>query len=76
VTESTLTGRRAQSPEAALRALGVNCTVEARGTLAVLTPARGERGLEEATVRRAVLAALRAHGFTHAAVEPCDGGPA
>jgi hypothetical protein len=60
------------SVEAALRALGVRCTVEARGNLAVVIPAPGEHAFEDAGVRRAVLAALRAHGFTHAAVEPCD----
>jgi hypothetical protein len=56
----------------ALRALGVQCTVEVRGNLAIVTPALGERALEDAGIRRAALAALRAHGFTHAAVEPCD----
>jgi hypothetical protein len=56
----------------ALRALGVRCTVEARGNLAIVIPAPGERSLEDAGVRRAALAALRGHGFTHAAVEPRD----
>jgi hypothetical protein len=60
------------SVEAALRALGVRCTVEARGNLAVVIPTPGERALEDADVRRAVLAALRACGFTHAAVELTD----
>jgi hypothetical protein len=63
---------RAQSPEQALRAIGVRCTVETRGSLAVVIPAPGERSLEDAAVRRAVLAALRSCGFTHAAVEPYD----
>ena len=58
--------------ESALRALGVCCSVEARGWLAVVTPEPRERSLEDAGVRRAVLAALRAYGFTHAAVEPSD----
>ena len=61
-----------RSPELALRELGLHCAVEARGNLAIVTPASGERALEDATVRRAVLAALRACGFTHAAVEPSD----
>ena len=57
------------SPEEALRAIGVRCTVEARGNLALVVPAQGERALEDAAVRRSVLATLRSHGFTHAAVE-------
>jgi len=61
---------RAPSLELALLALGVRCTVEAKGSLAVLIPARGERALEQTRTRRAVLAELRARGFTHAAVEP------
>ena len=55
--------------EAALRTLGVRCTVEPRGALAVVTPDAGEWGLESAEVRREALAILRAYGFTHAAVE-------
>lgn len=66
-----------ESPERALRAIGVRCTVEARGRLAIVIAAPGERALEDAAVRRAVLAALRSCGFTHAAVEPSDEpGPA
>jgi hypothetical protein len=58
------------SLDAALRALGVRCTVEDRGPLAVVIPAAGERSFERADVRRHALAILRAHGFTHAALEP------
>jgi hypothetical protein len=65
-------GARAQSPEEAVSALGVRCTVEARGNLAVVIPAPGERALENAAVRRAVVAALRSYGFTHVAVEPYE----
>jgi hypothetical protein len=72
VSDALLPEPRAASPVQALRALGVRCTVEARGNLAVVIPAAGERGLEDPAVRRAALAALRSHGFTHAAVEPCD----
>jgi hypothetical protein len=61
-----------RSPELALRELGLHCAVEARGNLAIVIPAPGERALEDATVRRTVLATLRARGFTHAAVEPSD----
>ena len=58
--------------ETALRELGVRCTVETRGGLAVLTAAPDERAFESAEVRREALAILRAHGFTHAAVEIAD----
>jgi hypothetical protein len=63
---------RVRSSEAALSALGVACRVEARETLAVLIPQAGERALEDADIRRAVVSALRAFGFTHAAVDVCD----
>jgi hypothetical protein len=77
VTATTHVDPQARSAELALRALGVRCTVEAMGSLAVVIPAPGERALEDGGVRGNVLAALRAHGFTHAAVEPCDDpGPA
>jgi hypothetical protein len=66
------------SLDAALRGLGVRCTVEKRGALAVVVPAAGERAFEHANVRRQALAVLRAHGFRHAALEvgdePCAGG--
>jgi hypothetical protein len=58
--------------ETILRVLGVRCKVERRGALAVLTPAAGERSLERPEVRREVLSVLRAHGFTHAALELPD----
>ena len=58
------------SLDAALQTLGVRCTVERRGPLAVVIPAAGERSFERADVRREALAILRAHGFTHAALEP------
>jgi hypothetical protein len=60
------------SLDAALRGLGVRCTVERHGALAVVTPAAGERAFEQADVRREALAILRAHGFTHAALEAAD----
>jgi hypothetical protein len=58
-----------RSAEATVRALGVRCVVEVRGNLAVLIPAPDERSLGDPERRRRVLAALREHGFTHAAVE-------
>ena len=57
------------SLEGALQTLGVRCTVERRGALAVLIPAPGERAFERPDIRREALAILRAHGFTHAALE-------
>jgi hypothetical protein len=61
-----------RAAEAALRALGLRCGVESRTTLAVLIPEPDERALESADVRERVLLTLRAHGFTHAAVELSD----
>lgn len=58
-----------RSADAALRALGVRCTVEPRAQLAVVIPAPGERALEDADVRQRVLATLHGCGFTHVAVE-------
>jgi len=55
-----------------LEVIGVRCKVERRGALAVLTPLPGDRSLERPEVRREVLSVLRAHGFTHAAVEFAD----
>lgn len=58
-----------RSAEAAVRALGVRCVVESRGNLALLILSPDERSLDDPERRRRVLAALREHGFTHAAVE-------
>ena len=58
-----------RSAEAAVHALGVRCVVESHGNLALLIPSPGERSLDDPERRRRVLAALREHGFTHAAVE-------
>jgi PP-loop superfamily ATP-utilizing enzyme len=57
------------SGDLAVRELGVRCVVEPRGNLAVVIPAPDERGLEAPDVRQRVLAALRACGFTHVAVD-------
>jgi hypothetical protein len=72
VNGPTETDPRIGTPELTLHALGVACTVEARGNLAIVTLAPGERGLEDVGVRRRALAALRTHGFSHVAVEPSD----
>jgi hypothetical protein len=62
----------AESLTAALRGLGVECAVETEGTLAVLVPAGDIALLEGEEGRRAVLALLSAHGFTHVALELFD----
>jgi hypothetical protein len=72
VSGGTQSDPRRRAAEDALVALGVRCTIEARGNLAVVIPGPGERALADAAVRRAVLTALRPYGFTHAAVEPRD----
>lgn len=62
--------RKAERLAVALTGAGTPCGVEPRGTLAVLraTPGIVAR-LAEPETRRAVLAAARAEGFTHVAVE-------
>ncbi|MDB4881032.1 MAG: hypothetical protein JWL60_2478 [Gemmatimonadetes bacterium] len=62
--------RKADQLASALTTFGTPCGVEPRGTLAVLraTPEIVAR-LAEPETRRAVLAAARAEGFTHVAVE-------
>lgn len=59
----------AASLEAALRALGVECAVEAREGLAVLVPTGDVAPLADARVRDAAVALLKEHGFTHLALE-------
>jgi hypothetical protein len=55
----------------ALAALGIRGRVEARERLAVVIASAPECVLDEAT-RIAALAAARAHGFTHLALELDD----
>ena len=59
----------AESLEAALRAEGIDCVVEAQERRAVSVP--GPRGVDRsrAELRRRALELLPAHGFTHVAVE-------
>jgi hypothetical protein len=59
---------------AALRKIGIACSVEAQGKLAVLIPEGDVSVLEQAEVRRAALALLGDHGFTHLALELVDAG--
>ena len=60
----------AASLSAALDRMGLHCDVEPRARLAVLlvSPSVGQR-LADAETRREVVAAAKAHGFTHVAVE-------
>ena len=58
--------------EAGLRALGIECRVEALDRLAVLVPEGPVDALEDARIRREALGLLRAHGFTHLALELVD----
>ena len=60
--------------EDALRAHGVDCVVQAHGTLAVIVPSGELARLGEPLRRREVVALCAAHGFTHVALElPADG---
>ena len=64
------TGRNASSLAAAITALGLHCALEARGGLALLTPApESVAMLQQPETRRTVLALAREHGFTHVAIE-------
>ena len=53
----------------ALRAIGIDCTVEARDKLAILIPSAPTRDFNEPSVRRAAIALLAEHGFSHLALE-------
>jgi hypothetical protein len=61
VSEATL--------EAGLRALGIACAVEAHERLAVILPGGDTTTLQDPRIRRAAIAILPAHGFTHLALE-------
>jgi hypothetical protein len=62
--------QRAEQLAAALAAMGLPVDIEPRATLAViLTSQPATTRLIDATLRRAVLAAAREHGFTHVALE-------
>ena len=68
------TTRNATALAAAIAELGVRCSLEARGGLALLLPESSSLGtLQSADTRRAVLALAKQHGFTHVAIElPSD----
>lgn len=62
--------------EAALRAAGVSCVVDADGRLAVLVPGPAGLDLADPELRRRALALLPAYGFTHLALELVERTPA
>jgi hypothetical protein len=68
------TARNATALAAAIAELGVQCSLEARGGLALLLPVtESVLALRSPDTRRAVLALARQHGFTHVAIElPSD----
>ena len=68
------TTRNGKALAAAVAELGIQCTLEARGGLAVLLPVSSSlEALQSADTRRAVFALAKQHGFTHVAVElPSD----
>jgi len=64
------TARNAAALASAIAELGVQCSLEARGGLALLQPVQESvASLQSPETRRAVLALARAHGFTHVAIE-------
>jgi hypothetical protein len=68
------TSRNAAALAVAIAELGVQCSLEVRGGLALLLPVQESvPTLQLPDTRRAVLALARAHGFTHVAIElPSD----
>ena len=64
------TTRNAAALASAIAELGVQCSLEARGGLALLMPTQESvAALQSLETRRAVLALARTHGFTHVAIE-------
>ena len=62
--------RDAAGLAAAIAGLGIRCSLEARGGLALLMPVPASIGkLQDPEARRAVLALAREHGFTHVGIE-------
>jgi hypothetical protein len=68
------TARNAAALAVAIAELGVQCSLEVRGGLALLLPVQESvAALQVPDTRRAVLALARSHGFTHVAIElPSD----
>lgn len=65
----------ARELEADLRAMGIECTVEAREKLAILIPAGDARRLSSADARLEAVRLAEAHGFTNLALEIGDEPP-
>ena len=61
---------------AALQAMGLECRVEPRENLALITSTESRPSFVDGELRRRVLALAREHGFTHVAIElgPADRG--
>jgi len=70
---------RAVALAAALAALGLVASVQADGALASIAlggwPGPPDAPIVDAPLRRAIVAAARAHGFTHVALEIADDAP-
>jgi len=68
------TPRNAAALAAAIAELGIQCSLEARGGLALLLPIPESVATLQSPETRAVVVALaRQHGFTHVAIElPSD----
>ena len=58
----------AEGLQRALRAIGIDCTVEARDKLAIIVPGAAT-DFTENSLRRAAIAMLAEHGFSHLALE-------
>jgi hypothetical protein len=64
------TTRNATALATAISELGIRCSLEVRGGLALLLPVSSSMEmLQAADTRRAVFALAREHGFTHVAIE-------
>ena len=59
----------ARALAAALQAIGLECRVEPRENLALITSNEPQPSLVDGDLRRKVLTLAREHGFTHVAVE-------
>ena len=72
------TTQEAKALAAAIAELGIRCSLEPRGGLAVVVPLSSSmENFQRADTRRALVALAKQHGFTHVAVElPGDLGAA
>jgi len=65
---------RGQELVEALRAIGLDCRVDARDRMALIAVHQGSAALVDDALRGQVVALARAHGFTHVALDlpPAD----